>query len=181
MASWDEFKYRVVQQTVGPSTYKQKFKQKLTNHQIKVVYDRRERSHKLLKTLQKNHKIAKKLEEKEEMEEKEKRNKLLENLKLKMKSVTDQQQQLCKIVRKDRNDTVIGRRRNVSSTVMSAQPIKPVLQEVKSTKKDTTEVVYKPKRRMSRRYSQMTSLGACLPGPSDKPIPHNPGAEYKSQ
>jgi hypothetical protein len=41
------------------------------------VYDRRERSHKLLKTLQKNHKIAKKLEEKEEMEEKEKRNKLI--------------------------------------------------------------------------------------------------------
>jgi hypothetical protein len=52
MASWDEFKYRVVQQTVGPtSTNKQKFKQKLTNHQIKVVYDRRERSHKLLKTI----------------------------------------------------------------------------------------------------------------------------------
>lgn len=179
MASWDEFKYKVIQETVRPNINKQTFRKKLTNHQIKVVYDRRERSHKLLKTLQKNHKIAKEIEEKEEQEEKEKRNQLLENLKLKMKSVNDQQQQLCKIVRKDRNDTVIGRRRNVSSTVMSAQPIKPVLQEVKKALETTPEVEFRPKRRMSRRYSQSTTLGACLPMPSDKPIPSNLALDYK--
>ncbi|VDI21961.1 Hypothetical predicted protein [Mytilus galloprovincialis] len=175
MASWDEFKYRVVQESVGPN--KENLRKKLTHHQIRVVHERRERSHKLLKTLEKNNKIAKKIEEKEDSEEREKRNKMLENLRLKQKSVSEQQFQLCKIVRKDRNDTVIGRR-TVTSSMTSAQPVNPVLQEIRDVR-DAPALDCLPKRRMSRRYSQTTSLGACLPLPSDKPIPSNLSLDYK--
>lgn len=174
MASWDEFKYQAVQRAVGPN--KENMKNKLSDQQVQIVVDRRDRSHKLLKTLQKNHLIAKRIEEKEEMEEKQKRNQILENLRQKQKTLSEHK--LVKIVRKDRNDMVIGRRRNVSSSVTSDQPVKPVLQEIKESCGSLIDS-FRPKRRMSRRYSQTTGLGASLPKPSTKTIPRNLSLDYK--